>query len=53
MHNTYVSRKTVDTIAKTLDRDDIIDSTHSNKGKSSKHAQTYSDVKKGKYFLLD
>ena len=48
-----VSRKTIDSIARSLDQDGLIARVHGNKGKSPKHALTLGDVQKIKQFLLN
>jgi hypothetical protein len=45
-----VSRKTIDSIAQSLDKDGLVARTHGNKGKSPKHALTVQDVQNVKSF---
>lgn len=47
-----ISRKTIDSIARSLDQDGFGARVHGNKGKSPKHALTMEDVKRVKQFLL-
>ena len=47
-----VSRKTIDSIAQSLDKDGLVARTHGNKGKSTKHALTVQDVQNVKQFLV-
>ena len=48
-----VSRKTIDSIAQSLDKDGLVARTHGNKGKSPKHALTVQDVQNVKQFLVN
>jgi hypothetical protein len=48
-----VSRKTIDSIAQSLDKDGLVARTHGNKGKSTKHALTVQDVQNVKQFLVN
>uniref|UniRef100_A0A8W8MKS9 Uncharacterized protein n=1 Tax=Magallana gigas TaxID=29159 RepID=A0A8W8MKS9_MAGGI len=47
-----ISRKTIDSIARSLDHDGFGARIHGNKGKSPKHALTMEDVKRVKQFLI-
>lgn len=48
-----VSRKTIDSIAQSLDKDGLVARTNGNKGKSPKHALTVQDVQNVKKFLVN
>ena len=48
-----VNRKTVDSIARSLDSNGLIPRIHGNTGKSPKHAMTMMDVQNVKQFLLE
>jgi hypothetical protein len=48
-----VSRKTINSIAQSLDKDGLVARTDGNKGKSPKHALTVQDVQNVKKFLVN